>query len=512
MPAAATRATLKAILETPWALLPAHLSLLVEGVRAGAIDAPGPSQNGATRAGSVSIIPIHGVIEHRADWLLELFGGTSLDGLRASLRAELADPTVRAIILDIDSPGGTVSGTTELAAEIRAARGGEKPIIAVANTLAASAAYWIASQADEIVATPSAQVGSVGVYAVHQEASRMLDEMGITTTVISAGPHKTEGNEFEPLTDEARAAIQERVDASYAQFLADVAAGRRTTTAEVEAQYGGGRVLTATQARAAGMIDRVATLDATIQRVVRVAGGPRRLRATSLLPDLEAAAIARHDTPTTDAVWDGPANEGRLPSGDGAEESLRAAHAWVDDAGDPNLKGSYKFIHHEVAEDGTVGAANLTGCSTGIGYLNRPAGATGRPNIPDGDRKGVHAHLAGHMMDAGMEPPALSGQAPFTERLEALALEATDLADHASERARLRAKEGRPAFSTATERSLRAIRGAIDELLEPGDPAPAPEPAVNPPEPAATSTPPPAALPPARFRSREDWLRHLENN
>lgn len=411
------RDTLKAIIESPWALLPSTLSRIVDSIRQAATSEPGDGtklvaldgpHGGATRVGLVSVLPVYGVIEHHSDWMMEYFGGCSIDGLREALQAELADPSVKAIVLDIDSPGGTVAGMTEIAAELRSLRGGEKPIVAVANTLAASAAYWLASQADECSVSPSGQVGSIGVYAVHQDMSRYLDEMGITTTIVSAGPHKTEGNPFEPLTDEALADLQARVDASYAQFLADVAAGRRVTASQVEADYGGGRVLTAKNALAAGMVDRIETLSQTVARLDRTASrGRRTMGAEDLAPELEATA---------------------------------------DD-----------------------------------------------------------------QIDAGHEPPPVDGQPPFSERIAALAAEATELVDHASERARLRAKEGRPAFSTTTERSLRAIREAVDDLLEPADPEPsdAIEPAVDPP-PVAPVTPPAAATQPVKRMSREAFLRHLE--
>jgi ClpP class serine protease len=190
------RPNAQTLYESPWAILPSTLSRIVDWGQSASVDASkvvaldGP-HDGATRLGTVSILPVYGVIEHRSDWMLEMFGGVSVDGLRESLRAELNDPSVKAVVLDIDSPGGTVAGVTELAAEIRGARGGAKPIIAVANTLAASAAYWLASQADELVVTPSGHVGAIGIYTVHQEGSRMLDEMGITTTIVSAGEHKT---------------------------------------------------------------------------------------------------------------------------------------------------------------------------------------------------------------------------------------------------------------------------------------------------------------------------------
>ena len=505
---------LLALAGTPWALLPSTLTRIVDylGARAGAIEhAPsqvlaldGP-QNGAARVGSVFIIPVYGVIEHRADRLLEWFGGTSVESIRNALRTELADPAVRAVVLDIDSPGGTAAGISELGSEIRAVRGGAKPIVAVANTLAASAAYWIASQADELVVTPSGSVGSIGVLSVHQEMSRLLDEIGITTTVISAGPHKVDVNEYEPLNEDGRAMLQERVDTFYAMFLSAVAKGRRTTIAKVESDYGGGRVLMARQAFAAGMVDRVETIDATVARLSQSAGTRmHRVSAAGLLPDIFAAAIPRHETATDDGAWDGPANEARLPSGDGAESALRRAHAWVDAEGDPNAKASYRFIHHEVAEDGTVGAANTTACSTGIGVLN---GGRGGTTIPADDRQGVYEHLAGHLRDAGQEPPPLQGQAPFAARVVAFAHEAERIAEAAGHRARSRASAGRPGFSTSTERALRASRDAIDTLLS-GEPG---EATVTPGEPAApVEAQPHPPITTRRAISREEFVARLE--
>lgn len=115
-------------------------------------------------------------------------------------------------------------------------------------------------------------------------------------------------------------------------------------------------------------------------------------------------ALPYHKTATTDAAWDGPANEARLKVKD--EEAYRAAFAWVDPQGDAETKGAYKFIHHEVGEDGSVGAANTRACSDGIAILN---GGRGGANIPDDDRHGVWAHLAAHLKDAGKDVPELSG-------------------------------------------------------------------------------------------------------
>lgn len=116
------------------------------------------------------------------------------------------------------------------------------------------------------------------------------------------------------------------------------------------------------------------------------------------------SAIGQHETATSDAEWDGPANEARL-STDAGESTYREAYAWQDPDGDPDVKSSFKFIHHEVSENGEVGAASIQACTTAIGVLN---GGRGGADIPDADRQGVYDHLARHLRDAEVEPPELA--------------------------------------------------------------------------------------------------------
>jgi len=239
------------------------------------------------------VVPVLGPISKRDTMWSMFLGGTSTTRLTQQLRALAADDSVATILLNVDSPGGTVSGLPELAAEVR--RTAEsKHVVAIANDMAASAAYWIASQADEVIATPEALVGSVGVFTMHQDVSGMMEQLGVRTTFIQAGKHKTEGNPFEPLSDDARAHVQSIVDATYAQFVADVAKGRSrdgapVTAATVKADYGEGRVLTAKDARAAGMVDRVETYS---QAVARLSGvKPTGMRADAAIADaIEAQA------------------------------------------------------------------------------------------------------------------------------------------------------------------------------------------------------------------------------
>jgi capsid assembly protease len=225
-----------------------------------ALAKPGP------KVGKVALVPIVGGIAHRGSFWSSFFGGATVERLTKTLRDYAADPSVGTVLLDVDSPGGTVSGLPELAAEIR--RTAEtKHVVALANDLAASAAYWIASQADEIIATPEALVGSIGVFTYHVDYSQMMAEAGIKITYIHAGKYKVEGNPNEPLSDEARDHIQSQVESDYNLFVADVAKGRKVSTATVRSDFGQGRVLTAADAKAAGMIDRVATADETIRRL-----------------------------------------------------------------------------------------------------------------------------------------------------------------------------------------------------------------------------------------------------
>jgi signal peptide peptidase SppA len=159
----------------------------------------------------------------------------------------------------------------ELATEIRQARG-KKPIVAVANSLMASAAYWICCSADEVVCTPNGQVGSIGVLVLHVDQSAANEIDGLKPTIISAGKYKSELNPHAPLEPEARSYLQSSVDDYYGAFTGAVAAGRHVSRDRVQSGYGQGRVLGARQALSVGLIDRIATLDATIQRLLTPQG------------------------------------------------------------------------------------------------------------------------------------------------------------------------------------------------------------------------------------------------
>lgn len=240
--------------------------------------APAAAEPVPIRAGRIAVLPMHGVLLPRAG--RGLFGAMrGMDALRTDLHTLVADPDVSAIVLDIDSPGGTVAGTVETAADVRAAAG-QKRVVAVANTLAASAAYWIGSQATEFVAAPSADVGSIGVMSMHVDFSEALREAGIKVTTIRSARFKNDVNPFEPLGDDGKAWLQARVDEAHGWFIRDVAQGRGVTSSRVRDDFGEGRVVSARAAKDRGMVDRVATLDQVIASLMQ-ARAPRRRSALS---------------------------------------------------------------------------------------------------------------------------------------------------------------------------------------------------------------------------------------
>lgn len=307
---------LRAVLATPWAidhdsvawaaivdvlaLRSAGRGLTDEEISARIAGAQnGPRQGGGRSGGGIGVyqLPIYGVITPRGNMMARSSGGTTAESILTEFRAAMADPAVDGIVLDIDSPGGAVEGVDELAAEIRTSRG-TKPIVAVANYMAASAAYWIASAADEIIASPSSMVGSIGVFTAHDDISEAQAKLGIKRTVISAGKHKAEGALGQPLSDEALAHVQGMVNDHYSAMTTAIAKGRTYGDRKVSVEtvrgstYGEGRGVLAKAALAAGMVDGVDTLDNTIRRVARgIATSQRQSALAAYTPD-EIAALA----------------------------------------------------------------------------------------------------------------------------------------------------------------------------------------------------------------------------
>lgn len=274
------------VASTPWAILPSKMDEILAALAfkaAGGEFTPeeiqariGGAQPGTSMPSGkgIALVSLRGTIAHRMGTMADSSGGMSAERFSCAIRQLAADETVGIILIDVDSPGGTVAGIPEAAQEVFNARA-TKRIVAIANSKMASAAYWICSQAHELVAIPSAfdgVIGSIGVFTAHRNMAAALEKEGVSITMISAGPHKLDGNPLGPLSDETRAELQAMVDSVYARFVKDVARGRGVKPSDVKAGFGQGRGLSAVDALAAGMIDRIATMEETIGRL---SGGAR---------------------------------------------------------------------------------------------------------------------------------------------------------------------------------------------------------------------------------------------
>jgi signal peptide peptidase SppA len=238
-----------------------------------------PATNARTAEVTIGLVDINGTLMKRGT---SLSRSSSLINLRRVVRNSARDPEIDAILLRIDSPGGTVAGTQELAEEVVKARQ-SKPVFAFVEDLAASAAYWIASQADRVYAnTPTSLVGSIGTFVGLYDYSAYAAKEGIKAVVIKAGELKGAGFPGTEITEEQKAYWQEIVDGTQAEFTAAVAAGRGVKAERVAREWATGRVYMAGDAGAMGMIDGVKSFDAVIAELTeRARGGAARSSSRS---------------------------------------------------------------------------------------------------------------------------------------------------------------------------------------------------------------------------------------
>ena len=217
----------------------------------------------ATAPEGIAVIPVHGSLVKRSLGIEAASGLTSYGEIANMLDAAMADPQVRGILLDIDSPGGEASGSFELARRVREVAA-QKPVWAVANDAAYSAAYAIAASAQRLFVTETGGVGSIGVIALHVDQSVKDAKEGYHFTAITAGAHKNDYSPHEPLSDAAKTELQGEVDRLYSIFTEHVAAMRGLDLAAVRTTEAG--LYFGTNAVAQGLADGVQTLDATLSQ------------------------------------------------------------------------------------------------------------------------------------------------------------------------------------------------------------------------------------------------------
>lgn len=276
------------IMTSPWAIKPEALkeirAIYEAHMRGEKIDIKGleaktgvqfqsRGEKGYELVNGVAVIDLKGVLTKEMTFFTWLFGGTSMKAVAQSLKDVLADSSVTSILFYMDSPGGTVDGTQELANLIYDSRG-KKPIIGYSDGMITSGAYWIASALDAIyISNDTVEVGSIGVITTHVDVSKMLDNAGMKFTEIVGGKYKRTASMFKPLSDEGKAEIQNIVDYLFSVFVEDVARNRGVTVENVinvmsaETQP---PIFFGKQAIEAKMVDGMATFDSLVDSL---AGG-----------------------------------------------------------------------------------------------------------------------------------------------------------------------------------------------------------------------------------------------
>jgi signal peptide peptidase SppA len=309
------------LLTSPWAIDPAKLCeiqeiyathLRGEKIDVDAIEArlgrplASDQQEYAIREGGVAVLAIEGVIAPKANLFTRVSGGASAQVLNTQVESAIADPRVKALVIQADSPGGSVFGGPELAATILELSK-IKPIVTVSDGQMASLMYWIGSAANRVfISGPTVMVGSIGVVATHNYTP---NRTGGQTTEITAGRYKRIASDTAPLSDEGRAYLQAQVDHIYEVFVDAVAQHRGVDAATVLEHMADGRVFVGQQAIDAGLVDGVSTVDAVVEKLAtdpavfstrrRAAIKGAAPRAPAKAPAAGAAADAPSPTSTT---------------------------------------------------------------------------------------------------------------------------------------------------------------------------------------------------------------------
>lgn len=294
------------VVTAPWAILPGKLIEIVAAYDARMLGEQVDLQAVAASLGrplgsepqdyeilnGVAVIPIMGTIGRRANLFSDISGGASSDLVMRDLRAAAANSRVNSILLHIDSPGGTVAGTQQLADVVREV-GAAKPLVTLGDGTMASASYWVGSAAKAVyIADGTTEVGSIGIVTSHRDMSGAEAQRGVKTTEIYSGKYKRIASSFAPLSEEGHVYMKDQVDYLYTQFVQAVADNRGASVDQVLADMADGRVFIGQQAIDAGLVDGIATLE---QLVGRLAAGEFSKTGARTVPPSKTRA----DLPTS---------------------------------------------------------------------------------------------------------------------------------------------------------------------------------------------------------------------
>lgn len=280
-------------------------------------------------AAGVGIVSIVGSLVNRGAYVGASSGLVSYEGIRRQLKDAAANPDVKAVLLDIQSPGGQAIGNFETAAMVRELAA-QKPVTAVVNAMAASGGYAIASGARDIVTNETGVSGSIGVVLVHLDYSRYLANEGVKPTIVFAGAHKADANPYEPLPESVRTDLQAETDVLYEMFLATVAKGRGDRLTVDMARATQARTFVGQIAVDAGLADRVGTFESALADLTRQISARAPAARTSsskgatMTDENRPAATAGIDQATHDAAVTAAMDRGRADGAEAATERLAA--------------------------------------------------------------------------------------------------------------------------------------------------------------------------------------------
>lgn len=268
------KSLVKFLSTTPWAMEPNRLEVLQQVVADHISGANVQVESSEEEAGyevnsNVAIIPIEGTIKKRNYGLDALSGARTTLDIAEDIKKAESDPNIHAILFNVDSPGGTVAGTKELADLIKSTN---KPTVAYADGMMCSAAMWLASAADYIIGYDTSTIGSIGVIMTHQDWSKAEEEAGLKTTHIYAGKYKAYGNSSEPLSDESREYIQTTIDKLYTMFVNDIAENRNLKVSYVLENIATAATFLAEEAKDLKLIDAVGNFQDALQIAQQLGG------------------------------------------------------------------------------------------------------------------------------------------------------------------------------------------------------------------------------------------------
>jgi protease IV len=225
------------------------------------------TDDGFPGGAKVAVVEVEGVIGTEAS------KGLDTEDIVRTLREYRDDPAIRAVVLRINSPGGVVAPTQEIATAVRRLREAKKPVVASLGSVAASGGYYVAVAADRIYASPGTLTGSIGVVMQLANVEGLLKKVGVEYVVVKAGAYKDVGNFARPMTPEERRILQSLLDDVYDQFIGAVAEGRGLDAQAVRG-FAEGRIYSGRQAHGLKMVDELGGLEDAVEAAAKMAGVP----------------------------------------------------------------------------------------------------------------------------------------------------------------------------------------------------------------------------------------------